>query len=480
MALAADHSSLPVDRPPTVEGHAPDVEPRFIGVLAETWAEDKAAGDSPWGSDDKPTALGTRIRHSDAGKCARAIGYKAVGIPRSDPMDLTGVWNTTLGSVLHDMWQGALRRRYPDADVEVKVGHDSLDASGHIDAVITIPIPYDDEKDADHRPTHGEGGPDRDVLALDRSDDPERVRGDRSGEARRGDRAGASGDVRAREGSDPGRAPDRPPLSGEDVREPGAHGTGDPRGEHSTRDGVVGDQRGQDPLPEGAPVRQGEHLRHADGIEDVPGVRAGEEPSRPRTTTTVAYELKTVGGYGFKAAVGKIRKSTPAEGPKLEHVLQAGLNARALGADQAVVGYLAKECISVNVGAGMEALDRFAAEWTFTRDEFDPLVDAEIARLQGILDLVDEGSLPARKFPAGLIPARAEIVDPIKGRWEEKDAAGGLVDTGTFWACGYCDYRTTCAATKRGRIPVADVEALVTATTEGEAEAAYAADEVGF
>ncbi len=301
--LAADLSGLP--RPARSEGTGltPDQSPRFVGVLVDAWA---AAHD-----DDKPTALGTRVRHSDAGKCARAIAYTAAGIPRSDPMDLAGVWNTTLGTLLHEEWQAALLRRFVGAEVEVTCGWDDLDASGHIDAVI-------------------------------RTDD-----------------------------------------------------------------------------------------------------------------RVVCLELKTCGGTPYKYAIGKASRGRPAEGPKTEHLLQGALNASAIGADELVIAYLAKECISVNVADGMSDLARFSAEWTFTREDFEPLAKAERDRLAGILALLDEGKLAARKVPD--LPPGAEIVDPASGRWEVRDG-DAVVDTGSYFMCrGYCNYRTLCATTEPGRIPVESV-----------------------
>ncbi len=330
MALAVDHSQLPTAS--NVGGHTPDPEPRFVQALAEAWADEK--------DDDKPTALGTRVRLSDAGACARKIAYVAAGIAKSDPMDLTGVWNTSLGTLLHEQWQEKLEAyvtawaadAYPThritVEIEPKVGHDDLDASGHLDAVITV-----------HH-------------------------------------------------------------AGEYVEDPN---TG-----------------------------QGEHL-------DI----------------VIVYELKTIGGYGFKAAVGRARRGTPAEGPKTEHQMQAALNGLSRDADQVVIGYLAKECISVNQGKDLTDLDRFAAEWTLPRDVYEPIAHAEKARLNGILKILDDkGELAARKFPT--LDPRAEIVDPTTGRWEiTRD--GTVADTGTWWACGYCSHRTLCATTKPGRIPVASI-----------------------
>ena len=109
-------------------GVTPDPEPRYVHLLAEAWAAERG--------DNKPTALGTPYRHSDAGKCARYLSYVAAGIPASDPMDLTGVWTTGMGTLLHEHWQTEMAARYPDAEMEVKVATDGADGSGHIDAVI--------------------------------------------------------------------------------------------------------------------------------------------------------------------------------------------------------------------------------------------------------------------------------------------------------------------------------------------------------
>jgi hypothetical protein len=304
-----DLSGLPRNNGRT--GLLPDAEPRFIGVLVEKWATEA--------DDDKPTAHGTPFRHSDAGKCARAISYSAAKIPASNPMDLTGVWNTTLGSRVHEWWQEALAERWPDAEFEPKVRTVGADGSGHLDAVI--------------------------------------------------------------------------------------------------RDG----------------------------------------------DKVICYELKTVGGYGFKSSIGVARKGTPAEGPNPSHIYQAALNAAAVDADETVIGYLSKEAVGIGIGQSnnMTLLDRIAAEWTFTREQYMPLAEKEAARISGILALVDEGTLSRRVVPDEMPPG-AEIVDPKRSAWTvERD--GVTTQTGSYWngqGCQYCKYEDLCAATIPGRIPVADAQAV--------------------
>jgi hypothetical protein len=304
MAIKNNLSHLPT---PTKSGSTampPDTDPRFVQVLAEGWAE-LDGGPKPRAFED------TRFRHSDAGKCARAIAYAALDVPDTDPMDLSGFWATGLGTIVHEAWQTQLQRRYPDAEIEpkVRVGQ----GSGHIDAVI----------------------------------------------------------------------------------------------------------------------------RHDNG-------------------PTVAVELKTVGGFAYKMAVGE--RGAP-KGPKHEHIVQAALNGLAVDADEVVIAYLSKESISVNAAArkGIGELARFCAEWTITREVFEPIATAELARVDGILALLDEDTLPARKIPDPELPTGAVITDPATGQWRQYGAEGEVLDAGSWWACGYCRWQTVCAGTEPGGSPVAQV-----------------------
>lgn len=278
-------------------GWAPDPEVRLAHVLAERWRDDNEA--------ERATHVpsGALFKASDAGKCARAISYRAAGIAESDPMDLTGHHNVSIGKWMHAEWQAAVALRYPDAEFEVERWF--LDERGivRIDLVITL------------------------------------------------------GDL------------------------------------------------------------------------------------------LVAYELKSINGYGFKSAIGKVRRGTPAEGPRTGAVLQGAIGGLMVDADQVVVGDLAKETISYD---DMAEVDRFAAEWTLTREQFEPLARKELERIEGILDLFAGGEMAARKIPG----VRGEIVDPSTGRWQVTDADGAILDTGVHWECKYCGWQRFCATTPSGRIPV--------------------------
>jgi hypothetical protein len=183
---------------------------------------------------------------------------------------------------------------------------------------------------------------------------------------------------------------------------------------------------------------------HADAVVNHEGKR-------------ILVELKTTGGFGYKKKVGDRGQ---AEGPSYEHILQAALNGAAVDADEIVIAYMATEAISRQAAKGKKhitELTRFCAEWTFTREEYEPLARKEQERLQGILDVVDGGELPRRIIPSPELPKGAEIVDPLAGRFEVRDHDGRIADTGTWWSCQYCPFQSTCATTGSGRVPVSSI-----------------------
>lgn len=171
------------------------------------------------------------------------------------------------------------------------------------------------------------------------------------------------------------------------------------------------------------------------------------------TVKRVLWEHKNVGGFAFKMAIGE--RGAP-QGPKRSAIVQAALNALALDADEIVITLMTWEAVSVAVAKrkGLSEEGRVSAQWTFTRDEWEPIARAEIARVDGILGLLDEGQLPARKIPE--TPPGAVIVDPASGRWEVR-TKDGVADTGTAWNCNYCRWQTICAGTPSGRCETAVV-----------------------
>ena len=188
-------------------------------------------------------------------------------------------------------------------------------------------------------------------------------------------------------------------------------------------------------------------------VEGLDGSGSADGLLEPPTERRVCWEHKNVGGFAFKMAVGE---RGAAQGPKHAHKVQGALNALALDAELLVVTYMTWEAISVQAAArkGISETGRIAAQWTFERSEWEPLALAERDRVSGILALIDEGTLPARKYPDPELPAGAVITDPATGQWRVTDNEGQILDAGSWWACGYCRWQDTCARTPAGRAPV--------------------------
>jgi hypothetical protein len=318
MAIKRDISALPTPAQTRTEGIAPDPEPTFLRPYFDAVRQrDAEEGERPH------AVAGTRFRHSMAHSCARQVAYHALGVPASDPMDLTGMIVTGNGTVKHDEVQAVLVGS--GAQVEVGCRIEGFDGSGNADGL---------------------------------------------------------------------------------------------------------------------------HVVERDGLR-----------------TRICWEHKNVGGFAFKKAVGERGQ---AEGPKQAHIVQGALNAKALDADELVITYMTWEAISVNLAAakGFTEEGRIAAQWTFPREVWEPIADAEVARVSGILELLDAGTLPARRFPDEELPKGHVVTDPSKGLWQLLDDEGMVLNAGTFWACGYCRWQTLCTSTAAGRQPISEVEVVLGLATE--------------
>lgn len=198
-----------------------------------------------------------------------------------------------------------------------------------------------------------------------------------------------------------------------------------------------------------------------DGSGNADGLAIEIDPSGPaiphdEPTKRTCWEHKNVGGFAFKMAVGE---RGAAQGPKHAHIVQGALNALALDADLLVITYMTWEAISVNIAArkGFSEEGRVSAQWTFTRDEWEPLALAEVKRVTGILNLLDQGQLPARKIPDPELPAGAVVTDPASGQWQVTSDEGMILDAGSTWMCGYCRWQGTCQGTAAGRQDITEV-----------------------
>ena len=91
----------------------------------------------------KPTALGTRLRVSDAGSCERQRWYKGMDFDESETPDLQTLLAFHVGNSIHDFVQEAFVRQAVmggvSVDVEVPVDCRALgvDLSGSADLVVT-------------------------------------------------------------------------------------------------------------------------------------------------------------------------------------------------------------------------------------------------------------------------------------------------------------------------------------------------------
>jgi hypothetical protein len=208
-------------------------------------------------------------------------------------------------------------------------------------------------------------------------------------------------------------------------------------------------------------VKEGERAGHVDGVVTA----VAEAHARGAVVMhdrLVSIEGKSVDGYSYKAALGVPPASRVAQGPKHSHKLQAFLNAKALDADEAVIIYWPRGAISHQAAKrnNISEMTRVVAEWTYTREQYEPEAEREIKRIEGILKLLDGGTLPARIIPDPELPRHHVITNPAKGEWMSFDRDGQLLDAGTTWHCIYCPWQDTCAQTGPQRAPITVLDRL--------------------
>jgi hypothetical protein len=173
----------------------------------------------------------------------------------------------------------------------------------------------------------------------------------------------------------------------------------------------------------------------------------------------VAIEVKTQSGLAFKKAIGVPPGGHHPQGPKYDHVLQVSLNAAAVDADEAVILYFGREAVSLGMAVGrkLPPYGRVLAEWTLDKPTYLAHAEREIARIDGVLGLVDKGMLPARKIPDPELPARHIITKPSTGEWASFNDQGTIEDAGEYWGCRYCGWVDLCVKTPADRALIADV-----------------------
>lgn len=449
MTIRQSRETLP--RTPQDEGCPPDPEPRFIPALLNKWYEGYLAA----GLDEKATANGSLLRGSDAGACSRQISYELrrrrgdAGMERTNPTTVADAYRFNIGTLVHEVFQDSLRLAYPGATVEVVGIYEDPDLSLHADAVIDIPKEtHARQASLTDQTSYAASGPQSPERLLDVAGgdiEADGLRNDRGRRAQGND--GSPGGLGSMERPDAGGIGDGSSVPQPSVLQSSPPGSGDRGGEQPPRDGVLGSERRQDSVPEGTPVRSAP--ARAEGMQHLrERGEAGVIPPRTSGTHRIALELKTTNGFAFKMQTTSGR--TPPEGPRLSAVLQGAMAALAFDADELVVAVLSLELLSPREAAkqGVDETGRCGAEWTYPREQYEPMARAELARLGAILERV-HADLPVSRVIPGLTPLGAEVVDPSSGRWELRDPDGRFIlDSGTAWACAYCSHQDRCAIDK--------------------------------
>jgi len=167
--------------------------------------------------------------------------------------------------------------------------------------------------------------------------------------------------------------------------------------------------------------------------------------------THVLYELKTMGTYSFDKQVGWNRmrgQANEGEGPALKAIAQAGMNALGIEASDPsikiewlVMGSITFEALSKNKAAnmGVEGTNRFLAEFYLPRNEWEPIAHEEMNRMRGLAWTIDKGYLADR------------VAIDDNGNAIELNP-----NSGKFWQCDYCAFRTLCVEDGPGQVRIID------------------------
>ena len=111
--------------------------PQPSGGLASALLEKLEAENKP-----KPTALGTPLRYSSFGECARKVAYTVLGAETTPPSG-AGLYVMQIGTILHEVIQDAIKWKvdslWQGATVEFEVASGLGDnLSGSADGVVTV------------------------------------------------------------------------------------------------------------------------------------------------------------------------------------------------------------------------------------------------------------------------------------------------------------------------------------------------------
>lgn len=183
-------------------------------------------------------------------------------------------------------------------------------------------------------------------------------------------------------------------------------------------------------------------LLDSDDVFSIAGVSLGG--------THVLWELKTMGEYAWDKQVGinrmRATRSTAA-GPSLKAIAQAGMNALGIEGELADVHIetilMGSVCVTAlsKAKAGqlkMQGFERFGAETRISRDVWEPLALAELARMEDIASRLDGPSPVILSDRVALDDNMEPVILNPRG---EKD-----------WQCAYCSYRDRCVGDGEGLV----------------------------
>lgn len=157
-------------------------------------------------------------------------------------------------------------------------------------------------------------------------------------------------------------------------------------------------------------------------------------------------ELKTTGGFSFKMMATTF-KGAP-QGPRFSYLLQSAMMAKALDCDKVIIVLLSLEPVSASLAEQYSEHEagRFVAEWHYNIEELEEFIDDERWRVSSILNHVDTGRVPSRVIVDPEFPAGATVTAPLASRapWVVYDQEKNIVDSGQYWGCAYCSFRTKC------------------------------------
>lgn len=176
------------------------------------------------------------------------------------------------------------------------------------------------------------------------------------------------------------------------------------------------------------------------GRADVAVFDEPYDEAAPAVPHTIV-DFKTKGGFQYKRAALQFSGGPIGcgDGPRI----QVAVGMVATGAQHGKVVQVAMENVGNWKSMRPDDLRKFAAQWTVTRPEAEALVDAERRRIIPLINAHRAGLIVRREVR---LPGKtnAIITDVDRSIWATHDSNGDTTDTGSTWACDYCDFRSFC------------------------------------